>query len=64
MSKKRKISVRKIIQVLITLVVTSACIVAVLSASKIEDTKKLAGIDVQISNEKTCHFLDKNGVRR
>jgi len=60
MSKKRKISVRKIIQVLITLVVTSACIVAVLSASKIEDTKKLAGIDVQISNEKTCHFLDKN----
>lgn len=59
MSKKRKISIRKIIQVLLTLVASSACIVAILSASRIEDTKKLSGIDMQVSNDETYHFLDK-----
>jgi cell division protein FtsQ len=59
MSKKRKISVRKILQVFVTLVMSTACIVAILSASRIADAKKAEGIDLQIGDENKYHFLDK-----
>jgi len=62
MEKKRKISIRKILQVLLTLLVTGGCIVALLSASRIEDAKRLSGVEVHITNGANFHFLDDKQV--
>lgn len=59
MANKRKISLRKIFQVLVTLVVSTACVIAISSAAKMEDSKRLTGIDMQVADENRCHFLDK-----
>lgn len=63
MAKKRKISVRRVLQVLLTLVVTTACVMGILSAARIEDNKRLTGIDIQIINGKKYHFLDEQDVK-
>jgi cell division protein FtsQ len=60
--KKRKISVRRILQVLVTLIVTSGCIVAMTAASRIRDDQKLAGIDIRIRNSK-YGFIDKEEIK-
>jgi cell division protein FtsQ len=62
MKLKRKISIRKVLQVLLTLLVTGGCIVALLSASKIEDNKRLTGVQVHINNGNSYHFLDNKQV--
>jgi cell division protein FtsQ len=62
MAEKRKISVRKILQFLLTLVVTAGCIVAVLSASRKEDEKYIRNIDIRIKNENKCRFIDKAAI--
>ncbi|MBS1586738.1 MAG: hypothetical protein JSS82_14475 [Bacteroidetes bacterium] len=62
MAEKRKISVRKILQFLLTLVVTAGCIVAVLSASRKEDEKYIRNIDIRIKNENKCRFIDKGAI--
>lgn len=62
MTQKRKISARKILQFLLTLVVTAGCIVAVLSASKKEDEKYIRSIDIRIKNDNKCRFIDKDAV--
>jgi cell division protein FtsQ len=61
MSQKRKISARKILQVLFTLVVTTCCVFAMMSASKIENEKKLNGIEVNITNDR-YRFIDQQKV--
>lgn len=63
MAKKRKISVRRVLQVLLTLVATTACVMGILSAARIEDNKRLSGIDVQIVNGKRYHFLNEQDVK-
>lgn len=50
MSVKRKISVRKILQALLTLVLTGVCIAAVLSATKLQSARKLNEVNIQINN--------------
>lgn len=62
MTEKRKISARKILQFLLTLVVTAGCIVAVLSASRKEDEKYIRNIDIRIKNDNKCRFIDKDAV--
>jgi len=62
MAKKRKISIRKILQLFVTLVVTVCCIVAMISASKIEDSKKIKSIAVHISNDKKYHFIEQQEI--
>lgn len=62
MAQKRKISIRKVIQVFFTLVITVCCIVAMVSASKIEDSKLLTGIVVHIKNDKKYHFIEQKEV--
>jgi len=62
MSTKRKISVRKILQTLVTLIVVAGTVFAILSASKVQDNTKLAGIDIRIKNER-YGFIDKNEVK-
>ncbi|MGN6569539.1 MAG: cell division protein FtsQ/DivIB [Flavipsychrobacter sp.] len=64
MAKRRKISVRRVFQVLLTLVATTACVMGILSAARIEDNKRLTGVDIQIVNGKKYHFLDEQDVKR
>ncbi len=62
MAEKRKISIRKILQVFVTLVVTTCCVVAMVSASKIEDTKHLTSVAVHIRNDKKYHFVAEHEI--
>jgi cell division protein FtsQ len=60
MAAKRKISIRRILQAFVTLVVTAACVVAVLGASRIQQSKALAHVEINISNGEKYRFIDKN----
>lgn len=62
MATKRKISIRKILQVFITLVVTTGCIIAMVSASKIEDSKTVKSVAVHIKNDKKYHFIEEKEI--
>lgn len=62
MSEKRKISTRRIIQTFVTILVTGACIVAVFSAAKVQDNKKIKGFEITIKNDK-YQFIDKEEVK-
>lgn len=62
MKVKGKISVVRILQVALTTVVTVGCIVAMVSASRIEDAHVVKGIAVHIENAKRYHFVDQNEI--
>jgi cell division protein FtsQ len=61
--KKRRISGRKVLQALVTLVVTTGCTVAILGASGIHETRTVQRMDVHIDNKRSCGFLDEPQVR-
>jgi cell division protein FtsQ len=62
MAVKRKISIRKILQVFLTLVVTTGCVMAMVSASKIEDKKLLKEVVVHFKNDKKYHFIQEQEI--
>ena len=62
MSIKRKISVRKIIQVALTIVVSAGCIVAMVSAARIEGDEKISNVAIRIRNEKKYHFIEQKEI--
>lgn len=62
MAEKRKISIRKIIQVLLTLIVSTCCIIAMVSASRIEDSKTIKSVSINIRNEKKYHFIEQQEI--
>src|SRR4051812_22705777 len=62
MAAKRKISVRKILQVFLTLVVTTGCVIAMVSASKIDDNSTLKSVAVHIKNDKKYHFIEQKEI--
>jgi cell division protein FtsQ len=62
MSEKRKISVRKIMQTLVTVLVTGACITAMLSAARKQDAQHVKDFSINIKNEK-YGFIDKAEVK-
>ena len=62
MAEQRKISIRKILQVFLTMVVTTGCIIAMVSASKIEDNKTLKSVAVHIKNDKKYHFIEEKEI--
>lgn len=62
MAKKRKISARKIIQMFVTVVVSVGCLIAMISASNIEDSKMISGIAVHIKNDKKYHFVEEKEI--
>jgi cell division protein FtsQ len=62
MTQKRKISVRKILNTVVTIALICCCITALSSASKIESTKKLSKIEIDISNGDDYRFLDDKKV--
>lgn len=62
MAEKRKISIRKILQLFVTMVVTTCCVIAMVSASRIEDKKTLKGIAVHIRNDKKYQFVEQKEI--
>ena len=62
MKLKRKISIRKILQVSLTVVVSMCCIIAMVSASNIEDSKTLTSIEVHFKNDKKYHFIEEKEI--
>ena len=62
MTLQRKISVRKIMQVFTTMVVTLACVAAMAGAARVEDSKLLKKISVQIRNSRKYHFIEQTEV--
>lgn len=60
--KKRKISIRKVLQLLLTLVVTSCCVIAISSASKIEGEKVLKTIAIHYNNCKKYHSVEEQEI--
>lgn len=62
MAEKRKISIRKVLQVLTTVVVSTLCIIAMVSASGIEDKRTVAGVAIHIQNDKKYHFIEQNEI--
>jgi cell division protein FtsQ len=62
MSVKRKISVRKILQVILTATVTTCCVTAMVSAARIEGNERLASVAVHIRNDKKYHFIEQNEI--
>ncbi|GAA4466665.1 hypothetical protein GCM10023093_21100 [Nemorincola caseinilytica] len=63
MAQKRKISIRKTLQVLLTAVVGTCCAIAIVSASRIEGSLSLKGEpQVHISNNRKYHFIDQKEI--
>lgn len=63
MSAKRKISIRKVMQVFLGLVLTGCCITALLSAANIEDNARLTGVEVRVTNGDKYRFMDEGMVQ-
>lgn len=61
MSEQRKISIRKIIQAVLTVVLAVVCITAVMSATKLRETRTLSGVDINIKNS-AFGFVTKEQV--
>ena len=62
MKEKRKISVRKILQVSFTLVASVCCVVAMVSASRIDDRKVVKSVAVHLKNDKKYHFIQEQQI--
>jgi len=62
MAVKRKISVHKVLQVLLTIVATTGCIMAMVSAATIEDAKMVKNVSVHIKNDKKYHFIQEKEI--
>lgn len=62
MAEKRKISIRKILQLFVTLVVTTCCVIAMVSASRIEESKMISSVAVHIRNDKKYHFIEQQEI--
>ena len=59
MDSRRKISVRKIIQTLVTLIVVTGGAMAMVSADRLQNGKHIRHVDIRIQNDQVVHFLDK-----
>lgn len=59
---KRKISIRKVIQTLVTIVVVAGFSMAVISADRSQSRKKLGNVDIKIRNGEVVHFVDEEEV--
>lgn len=62
MAKKRKISIRKVLQVFTTFVAATSCIIAIISAAKIEGEKTLERVEVHINSGKKYHFIEEKQI--
>lgn len=63
MERTRKISIRKILQTLLTLTVVAGCVLAVTSANKAAKKTLIRTVDIRITNSKQLGFLDEQLVK-
>ncbi|MCC6185971.1 MAG: hypothetical protein IT256_02345 [Chitinophagaceae bacterium] len=63
MEAKRKISVRKIIQTLLTIVLVVSCVFVMMSAAEIQNKKRLSGLKIEVKNEDYCQFVSKDQIK-
>jgi len=61
---KRKISIRKVIQTLVTIVVVTGFTMAILSADRLQNRRTLTEVDIKIRNSDVVHFLDEQEVTK
>ncbi len=59
MEKKRRISIRKVLQASLTLVLATGCTLALLSASKRQQKRVVSKVDIEILGSRNYQFLDK-----
>lgn len=64
MERKPKISFRKVLRLLLTLIVSVGSIVAILSASKKQDNDHIKQVYFKITNEEQYQFLDKKTIKQ
>ncbi len=62
MSEKRRISVRKVIQTLVTILVVTGCTIAILSADHLQSKRTIRNIAIHLRNSNRVHFLDSAQV--
>ena len=62
MAKKGKISIRKVLQAFVTMVVTTACIVAILGASRMQRARTVKDVQIQLNSPSKFGFLNKEEV--
>src|SRR4028119_1466559 len=62
MSTRRKISVRKILQFCVTLVAITGFVLAMTAAARRQETRRITGSDLRITNPRASHFLDKDAL--
>lgn len=62
MQTRRKISARKILQLVVTVIVTTGCVIAMSSASKVQQQKKIKDINITIKNDRYS-FIDEQEVK-
>ena len=62
--RKRKISIRKVLQTLLTIIVVTGFTMAVVSADRLQNSKKVNSVTVQIRNGNVVHFLDNAEVMK
>lgn len=59
MDKKRKISIRKVLQAVVTIIVSTGCFIAVIGASYRQNDLKVTGVKLEIENINRYPFLNK-----
>lgn len=62
MSAQRKISTRKIIQSLVTLLLLGVCVLVMVRATKMQKAEYLKGVHITIENEAYCQFVSKEAI--
>jgi cell division protein FtsQ len=62
MSEQRKISTRKIIQALVTLLLLAACVLVMVRATTMQKAEHLKGVHINIQNEAYCQFISKEAI--
>lgn len=62
MERRPKITFRKVLRLLLTLIVSVGSVVAILSASKKQDSDHIKNVYFKITNEEQYQFLDKKTI--
>ena len=60
--QRRRVSVRRIIQTLVTMIVVTGAVVAMLSADKVEQRKNVRNVLISLANDNQSHFTDRQQI--
>lgn len=59
MGTRRKISVRKVLQFFVTVAAVTGFVLAMTAAARRQESRRITGTDLRITNPRAAHFLDK-----